>query len=175
MATTQPIMFWTTAIVVTVAALIDIRTHRIPNWLVLPFLLAGFVVNAVTHGASGVAQSLFGTLMGAVVTGLFRYLGAMGMGDVKLCAAVGAWLGPAQAGNALLLMAVSGGVIALLHCLAGGFLRQTLTGVGSLVSGFARKGLVPHETFVLSNAAARRIAYAPAIAIGTILSFVAKQ
>jgi prepilin peptidase CpaA len=37
--------WWPTVIVVVVATVTDLRSRRIPNWLVLPFLLAGIVVS----------------------------------------------------------------------------------------------------------------------------------
>jgi len=99
----------------------------------------------------------------------------MGMGDVKLFAAIAAWLGPAQTFTALLYTGVAGGLIAIGWSLAGGFLMQSMRGTASLIAGFARKGLQPCDTIVLDNPLNRRIPYAPAIAIGTILSFLLKH
>jgi prepilin peptidase CpaA len=44
-------------------------------------------------------------------------------------------------------------------------------GAGDLVFGFAKRGLRPQPEFALSNPSARKMPYAPAIAIGTIVSF----
>ena len=97
------------------------------------------------------------------------------MGDVKLFAAIGAWIGPSQLAAALVFTGLAGGVIAIGWAVAAGFVAQTLRGVVSLVSGFTRKGLKPHETIVLANPLTRRIPYAPAIAIGTLCSFLARH
>jgi prepilin peptidase CpaA len=97
----------------------------------------------------------------------------MGMGDVKLCAAIGAWIGPGQLGMALVLTGFAGGVMALAWAICGGFLGQTLAGAGDLIFGMRKRGFRPHDTLVLTNAATRRMPYAPAIAVGTLLSFLA--
>ena len=54
------IAWWPSVIVLSVATITDLRSRRIPNWLVLPFMAAGIVVSAVSHGWHGIAQSLMG-------------------------------------------------------------------------------------------------------------------
>lgn len=112
-------------------------------------------------------------LLAALLLGMLYWLGGMGMGDVKLCAAIGAWVGPAQLMTALVMMGVAGGVMALVWALYGGFLKESLSGVSDLVFGFRKRGFRPHPTLVLANPSARKMPYAPAIAIGTIFSFFA--
>lgn len=165
--------WWPTLLAVVVATVSDLATRRIPNWLVFPFLLAGIVVSAATNGWSGLAQSLEGVLLAAALLGVFYWLGGMGMGDVKLCASVGAWIGPHQLVFALLFMGLAGGVMAFGWALCGGFLKESLSGTSDLIFGFRKRGFRPHGTLVLANPSARKMPYAPAIAIGTILSFLA--
>jgi len=167
------IAWWPTFIVLVIATISDIRSRRIPNWLVVPFLLAGIVTSTVLHGWSGLEKSLFGILLAAVLLGILHFLGGMGMGDVKLCAAIGAWVGPGQLTLALVMMGIAGGAMAVLWAIRGGFLSESLRNTGDLIWGFARKGLRPHANLVLTNPAARKMPYAPAIAIGTIFSFLA--
>ncbi len=167
------IAWWPTLIALLIATVSDLRSRRIPNWLVFPFLLAGLVVSSITHGWRGLGQSVLGVLLAALLLGLFYYLGAMGMGDLKLCAAVGAWIGPGQLLTALVMTGIAGGVMAVLWALRGGFLKEALTGAGDLVFGLRKRGLRPHATLVLTNPQARKMPYAPAIAIGTIFSFLA--
>jgi prepilin peptidase CpaA len=167
----QSIAWWPTVVMLLVATISDIRSRRIPNWLVLPFLAAGIVVSTATHGLSGLGQSLWGVLLAGLLLGILYWLGGMGMGDVKLCAAVGAWIGPRQLGLALVIMALAGGLMALFWAIRGGFLKESLGGAGDLIWGFGKRGLRPHPTLVLGNPRARKMPYAPAIAIGTIISF----
>jgi prepilin peptidase CpaA len=167
------IAWWPTVFAMTTATISDLRSRRIPNWLVGPFLLAGMVVSAISGGWRGLGQSVLGILLAALLLGLFYALGGMGMGDVKLCAAAGAWIGPHQLVLALVLMGLAGGLMAFVWALRGGFLGEMMRGTGDLLFGAHKRGLRPHETLVLANPAARSIPYAPAIAIGTILSFFA--
>ena len=107
------IAWWPTLIVLAVATVTDLRTRRIPNWLVLPFLVAGLVVNAYLYGWHGLGQSLAGFGLGALLFGILFLMGGMGMGDVKLCAAIGVWIGPSQLATALVLTGIAGGIMAL--------------------------------------------------------------
>lgn len=166
------VAFLPTASVVTVATITDLRSRRIPNWLVLPFLVLGLLVSGILRGWSGLGQSLLGVLAGTAIMGVFCFLGGMGMGDLKLCAAVGAWIGPWQLTVALVITGLVGGVMALCWALAGGFLSETFRGAGDLLRGFGKRGLRPHESLVLDNPVARKMPYAPAIAVGVMCSFL---
>lgn len=163
--------WWPTLAVLSVASLTDLRSRRIPNWLVIPFLLAGFCVSTYRSGLPGLLQSAEGFALGAAIYGVLYLLGGMGMGDLKLFAAVGCWIGPHQLLVALVLISIVGGLMALALAVSRGFLDELLSGTGDLLAGFGRRGLRPHPDIVLSNPAARKMPYAPAIAIGTLLSF----
>jgi prepilin peptidase CpaA len=167
------IAWWPTLGVVVIATIWDLRSRRIPNWLVVPFLLAGIITKTVVQGWHGLAEGLEGVLLGALLLGILYLLGGMGMGDVKLCAAIGAWVGPGQLMLALVLMGMAGGFMALVWAISGGFLKESLTGTSELVFGSWKRGFRPHARLALSNPEARKMPYAPAIAIGTILSFLA--
>jgi prepilin peptidase CpaA len=168
------IALWPTLAVLAVATFTDLRSRRIPNWLVFPFLLGGFVVSGALHGWAGIWHSLAGMALGGLLFGGLCALGGMGMGDLKLVAAIGAWIGPAQLVTALVLTGIAGGVMALCWAAAGGFLGQLFQGTGDLMSGFGKRGLRPHPELVLSNPLTRKMPYAPAIAIGTMFSFFAR-
>ncbi len=74
------IAWWPTLIVLAIATFTDLRSRRIPNWLVLPFMLAGIVVSGWLHGWTGIGQSFAGLALGAVVLGVLHFMGGMGMG-----------------------------------------------------------------------------------------------
>lgn len=168
------IAWWPTCAVLSVATFTDLRSRRIPNWLVLPFLLAGFAISGWLHGWHGIAQSLGGMALGAVAFGCLAFMGGMGMGDVKLCAAIGAWVGPWQLVIALVVTGLAGGVMALGWAIYGGFLGDLFKGSGDLILGWKQRGTLAHPDLVLTNPRARKMPYAPAIAIGTLLSFFAQ-
>lgn len=168
------VAWWPTLIVLAVATFTDLRSRRIPNWLVLPFLLAGLVVSGWLHGWAGIIQSLSGVGLGALLFGILCYMGGMGMGDVKLCAAIGAWIGPSQLLTALVITGIAGGAMAFCWAIAGGFLGDLFTGTGDIIFGMKERGLRPHPELVLDNPLARKMPYAPAIAIGTLVSFFSR-
>ncbi|HEY4046096.1 MAG TPA: A24 family peptidase [Acidobacteriaceae bacterium] len=168
------IAWWPTLVVLGIATFTDLRSRRIPNWLVFPFLIAGVSVSVWVHGWHGLEQSLAGIALGAVLFGVLCWMGGMGMGDVKLCAAIGAWIGPAQLGTALVITGIAGGIMALCWAMAGGFLGDLFKSTGDLIFGLKDRGLRPHPELVLNNPLTRKMPYAPAIAIGTLVSFFSR-
>jgi prepilin peptidase CpaA len=168
------IAWWPTLVVLAIATFTDLRSRRIPNWLVVPFLFAGVVVSAWLRGWHGLGQSLEGLALGALLLGILCWMGGMGMGDVKLCAAIGAWIGPAQLIFALVVTGIAGGLMVVCWAIGGGFLGELFRGTGELLVSFKKRGLRPHPELTLANPLARKIPYAPAIAIGTLVSFFAR-
>lgn len=168
------VAWWPTLIVLAVATFTDLRSRRIPNWLVLPFLLAGVIVSGWLGGWPGIWQSVSGLGLGALLFGILYWMGGMGMGDVKLCAAIGAWIGPGQLVIALVITGMVGGIMAVCWAAAGGFLGDLFKGTGDLIFGLKQRGMRPHPELVLSNPLTRKMPYAPAIAIGTLVSFFSR-
>jgi prepilin peptidase CpaA len=183
--------WWPTLIVLIVATFMDLRSRRIPNWLVFPFLLIGLVVSPWRHDwdglgrggwqASGlnfswhgVGQSFAGVAVGFLIFGLLFLMGGMGAGDVKLCAAIGAWVGPMQMLLALVVTGIAGGIMVLCWAVFAGFFKELLTGASDLVFGWKQRGMRGDPEAVLSNPLKRKMPYAPAIAVGTLMSFFAR-
>jgi len=165
------IVWWSTLSLVVTAAVTDVRSRRIPNGLVIPFLAAGLIFALERLGLSGLTNSLEGIALAIVPLGALCWLRAMGMGDLKLCAAVGAWVGVEQLGVALVVTAVAGGVMAILWAVLHAEVGSSIDGASDLVFGFPARGFRPHSTLTLDNPRARTMPWAPAIAIGTIFSF----
>ncbi|MDP9055079.1 MAG: A24 family peptidase [Acidobacteriota bacterium] len=167
------IAYWPVFTLLVLATVVDLHSRRIPNWLTLPFLTAGVIVTTANGGVAGMGKSIAGVALAVTVTGILCWLRGMGAGDLKLCAAVGSWVGPEQMGMALVATGLAGGVFALFWATFHGSLRASLNGSGDLISGFWKNGIRPHPEFVLDRVGARAMPYAPAIAIGTMFSFLA--
>ena len=121
-------------LVTVIAARVDVRTRRIPNRLTGPAVLLGVVAHVVAHGLPGLWASLLGM---AVAGGLLFpgwLLGWMGAGDVKLMAAVGAWLGFPLGVFAALASLIAGGVISIVVAIRKGALWKSLKGAASLAT-----------------------------------------
>jgi prepilin peptidase CpaA len=82
------------AVFVTAAAAMDYRTRKIPNWLTVPAAILGLLFHSFAPHGWGPLTSLAGFAVGFSLLLLPWLLGGGGMGDVKLLAALGAWLGP---------------------------------------------------------------------------------
>ena len=106
----------TSAVVIAIglpAIWIDTRTQRIPNALVGATLLAGGAVQLGTHGSAGIGLALGGIAVGLLFFLPLYVAGAMGAGDVKLMAALGALIGPQTAAIAVAFTLVAGSILAL--------------------------------------------------------------
>jgi prepilin peptidase CpaA len=114
LALTEPLVA-VLALLLLVAAVIDIRTFTISNKLVLVVALLA----PLFWWASGVPLWPDAALRVAISAGVFTvlaitfYLGMMGGGDVKLAAALVLWFPPAATIAFLVLMSLAGGVLTL--------------------------------------------------------------
>ena len=113
------------AVVATLAGLWDLRSRRIPNWVTIPGLIAGFALIPPLEAAKGAGLSLL------IYLPLYL-LRAAGGGDLKLMAAVGALTGPTAWMVIFVLSAILGGIAAITLAIAKGRLRATLQNVGHI-------------------------------------------
>jgi prepilin peptidase CpaA len=112
--------------IVTLAALDDVRHRRIPNHLTVPALAIAFATHAVFGGREGLLDSLTGMAIAGGVLLPGWLMGWMGAGDVKLVAAVGAWLGLPGAVFAVLGSLIAGGIVSVVIAVRQGALKRTL-------------------------------------------------
>ncbi len=116
----------------------DIRTRRIPNWLVLPALLLGFLLNGFLFYGPGLLRAAAGFGLALLIYMPMYILRGMGGGDVKLMAALGAIAGWRYWLAIFILTGLLGGVLAIVLTLAKGRFRRTLWNVGFIVSELIR-------------------------------------
>ena len=115
-----------------IAIYLDLRWHRISNWVTVPACLTGILYHVWSHGlAGGLAFSLQGLAAGLAILIVPFVMGGMGGGDVKLLAALGCWLGPADVFSLFLYGALAGGIIALVMVVK----RSGLKGVKNVLLG----------------------------------------
>jgi prepilin peptidase CpaA len=158
------------ATLVCIAAAWDIQTRRIPNPLVLAGAAAGLLLNIRIHGWMGVKSSLLGLLVGLAVFLPPFLLQGKGGGDVKLMAAIGSMAGPANALVIFILVAISGGLMAVALLLWKGGLMRALRNVAFILSELAH-GRAPHEKrpdLTLDSDQAVKLPYGVAIAAGSL-------
>jgi len=128
-----------TIVVVTVAVITDLLWRRIPNFLTIPAFVVAVVVRSVFQGWTGFGLAIAGAVAAPVLLLLIHGGKGIGMGDLKLTAAVGAMLGPVMAIVAVLLSAVAGGLLAIAMMMRPGGQLAQLTSVLSIGLPFVRK------------------------------------
>lgn len=166
------IAWWSTLILVTAASGTDLYCRRIPNCLVVPFLVAGVAAQSATGGLKAAEDSFGGIALAALFFGVPCWLGAMGMGDLKLAAAVGAWIGPGQFAIAFVVTGIAGGIMATAYALWRKSFDRSLENTAELLVSIARLRRGPQdEVRRLRCSPGLSIPYAPAIAIGALFSF----
>src|SRR6266404_1951238 len=141
----------------------DLRSHRISNLLTLFGFLAGLVLQTFGAGLQGLTAGLLGAGVGLACFAPFYLLRAMGAGDLKLLAAIGAFLGPQGALYAAVFSLLAGGSGAICYVLW----RALRASAGSFVhEGFAAAG----ASAVVAARLARcdRLPFALPIAVGGI-------
>jgi prepilin peptidase CpaA len=132
---------WISLPVVLVALLAtreDFRSRQIPNLLTVPALLLGVAFHWTFGGSTGALLALGAALLAGAILLPGWFLGLMGAGDVKLMAALAAWLGSPKAGlYAVLFSLVAGGAISVIVALHRGILIRTLQNAASLAPRMA--------------------------------------
>jgi prepilin peptidase CpaA len=149
------------------AAVFDLRTRRIPNALTLGAAAAAIIFHAWSGGWSGAGMSAAGWLTGLALFLPFFALGGLGAADVKLLAALGAWLGPLGALWIALASSLCGGLLAIGVLVVNGCGAAAMRNVGRLVHFWFVTGVRPMPGFTLTDARGLRLAYAVPILAGT--------
>jgi len=144
----------------------DLDAHRIPNPLVAWGGLAALAAS-MAPGGIGPAHALAGFFLGLLALLPLYALRALGAGDVKLMAAVGAFIGPQALPLALLATFIAGGLMTVLVALHRGTARRLLRNVRDMLYG-AWWRLACREAPLLDAApvSAGKMPYALAIAAG---------
>ncbi|MGC4049335.1 MAG: A24 family peptidase [Paludibaculum sp.] len=158
-------------IAVSVAAFHDIRARKIPNWISVCAALGGVVLNIYLGGLVGLKSSALGLLAAFGVYFVMYLLHAMGAGDVKLMAAVGAIVGLRAWIPILLATMMLGAVFAIVLALSKGRLLSTLWNVGYLARELAafRAPWLSHEQLDVKREGTLRLPHGASIAAGVVV------
>ncbi len=124
-----------------VAVATDLARGEICNWLTIPALLLALGTGLAEGGGEGLGLAAWGGLVGGAIFLVPFLLGAMGGGDVKLMAALGAWAGAAFVLKTAFYACLLGGGWALLAMAKSGQLGAGLLDLGRFVRGLATPGL----------------------------------
>lgn len=164
----MPVISIAALVVALIAAGSDIRTRRIPNILTFGATAIALGYHLVTAGPTGLGVSAAGWFVGALVFFPFFALGGMGAGDVKLVAALGAWLGPLGAVQVAIAGAIAGGPIALFVMVRARYVGSAFRNLRLLFAHWGVNGIAALPELTLAKGTGPRLAYAVPILIGTL-------
>ena len=153
------------------AAVYDVRYRRIPNWLTVGGVLIGLAMNTFLYqGWTGLRLSLAGFGLGFGAYLLLYVLHAMGAGDVKLMAAVGAMVGWQDWFGIFLITAVLGGAMGLILVIAKKRFTNTLFNVGIILNEMksGRPAYMAKEELDVKSPKALGLPHGAVIAVGTL-------
>lgn len=143
----------------------DLRFQRIPNLLCLSVFFIGIGIQFYFNQFSGVLNGLLGSGLAILILFPLFYFKALGGGDVKLMIAVGMLLGPTQLVWSVAFATICGALTSLLLSIK----NAGINGIKETIKRY-------YQCFYLQQyfkpsageAAALRVPYAPALALGWI-------
>jgi prepilin peptidase CpaA len=148
----------------------DVRYRRIPNKLVLATLIGGLILNTAFDGWNGLLISLGGSALAFGLMLMLHVFATMGAGDVKLFAAVGAIVGISHVVPTLMIVALTGGVLAVCKMI---YARRVVTTMAGVFQFFY--GLLPGHTVPRIEVPADpnyTLPYAVPICFGGVVAFL---
>lgn len=131
----MPALQWGVVILAAVvAAMTDLASRRIPNWLTGPLLLLGLFQAARVGSWAGLLDAFSAMLLLAFPYVILFFLRGGG-GDAKLMGAIGAWLGVVNGLVVLGCVCASGVILAIAFAAMHGYARQALANVRGIAYG----------------------------------------
>ena len=156
------------------AAWIDGKELKVPNWITFPMVLSGLIYQACVGGFDGLLGGLLGTVTGLACLLPLYAVGGMGAGDVKLMAGIGAWIGWQDTFYSFCVSVVVGAIMAVTMVAYRGAWKKHYENFLKILSEWT----VIRDPYELSKIAAERkptmflLPYGIPICIGTIGYFV---
>ena len=148
----------------------DVRYRRIPNLVVVSALVSGLIINTSFGGFGGTWASVEGFGLAFAPMFLMHIFGAMGAGDVKLFAAVGAVLGVKMVPMTFVIVVMLGAALAIYTMLRSGTVFSTLHGVLRIFVGILPGWEMPR--FAMPPDRKHTIPYGVAIVMGSLLTAI---
>ena len=148
----------------------DVRYRRIPNIYVLTTLICGVGASAIINGWRGALGSMVGCVFAFCLMLVLHIFGAMGAGDVKLFASIGAVIGTNMVLPTFLIVLITGGALAVFSVLRSGTVYETAQRVSFIFISLLTNWQAPR--FVMPADRKQTIPYGVAITLGSLISLV---
>jgi prepilin peptidase CpaA len=174
----QPLLWGVVVLASLVAAALDLKSRRIPNWLTGPVFLAGLVSATAIGGIRGLADSAGGAVVMSLLFLMLFVFARGGAGDAKLMAALGSWLGVVNGLFALGAILAAGALLGICYALIVKRLRQVLRNLAGMI--LALWCLVVGRGRIVTLEQARqaaplqkiRMPYGLAVLVGTVAAWI---
>lgn len=161
-------------VVLTVATVItDVRWRRIPNFLTLPAFGAALVLRIGLQGWPGLSVALGGALLAPGLLLLLHGGKGLGMGDLKLAAAIGAIVGPLLAVASTLFAAIAGGILGIVWMLKPGSPLADTLSTFSIGFPFPKSNTKQGPPPAVLSTANATMPYGVALGVGSVAALVA--
>ena len=122
------------------AVLWDIRTHRIPNGLIVTGLLFSFLRVGLELGVPGLLFAGAGMLLPCILLAPLYHFRMIGAGDIKLLSLTGAFMGLSSILTVLVLSFLLGGVYAALIVLFRGNVHSRFFYLKTYITDYLKTG-----------------------------------
>ncbi|MFA1819798.1 prepilin peptidase [Virgibacillus oceani] len=153
-----------------VASYYDIRYQRLPNWLNMSGMLVGMAYHLIVNQLDGFISSVLGLLVAGGILLVMYIFKALGAGDVKLFAAIGAISGVLFSLYAIMYTIIFAGIIALIVLLfTKTFLINITLALLHIKESIKDKSLTPLDEF--KNNISNRFPFIYAVIPGVITAF----
>jgi prepilin peptidase CpaA len=164
-------------IVITVTGLsvfFDLRSRRIPNWLVLFGLGASFILNSY-RGTGQLLSSVAGFAAGVGIFIIPFALGCIGAGDVKWLGVIGALLGIGRLPRVLFYSVIAAGMMAIGSVLAGRYRLQFSRSIWkeTKIAVLSLGRILPESVNARVAQGGGSLPWGVALSAGTIVSYFA--
>ena len=162
----------TLLVLLAVAVITDLKSHRIPNILLAPALSLALLFHTMHGGPGGLMMAIGGLALGLAMLMPLYLVGGMGAGDVKLLGVVGCFLGPWGAVIAGMGTMMIGGIFGIV-IIAWRHIRPAIHTIQihaiQMLSPLAGESHTGADlTLLKPQEPVTTMAYAPAIAVGTV-------
>jgi prepilin peptidase CpaA len=172
-------VYWAVSIFAIIAAYIDGKELRVPNKLTIPMIVAGWAWSSIFYGMSGegwyvgLMWSLAGTGVGLATLLPAYAIGGMGAGDVKMMAAIGAWVHCSITFYAFCVSTVVGAILAIIMIISAGEARKHFNQFFFILNEITtiRNPETLAEIATERKSSMRLLPYGIPLAIGTVLYF----
>ena len=157
---------------ITLSIFFDIKERRIPNWITIPGILIGLVLNSL-FGLAQLLQSFLGLAAGIGIMIVPFALGWLGAGDVKLFGLMGALLGVRWIPRVFFYTGVISGILALFTiCARGleqGMFRQMWLDLKIAIISQGR--VMPKAVHQRAQEKKKSVPWGVAIGLGAVVAF----